>query len=61
MRPARGWSAEGSGRVVLPRKEDTSAAVEGSKGEGWKGEVWYGEDEGVAVDGESEEVEEGFR
>lgn len=34
MRPARGWSWEGSGREGVERKEETSWAVVGSKG--WK-------------------------
>ena len=53
MRPARGWSCEGSGRAASPRKEETSAALLGSKAV-----VWKGEGDGSWEVGECDELEE---
>jgi hypothetical protein len=46
LRPARGCSCDGSGNDVPDRKDDTSAAVEGSKGVGEKESVTVSDDEG---------------
>lgn len=43
LRPARGWSCEGSGRDAAPRKSCTSGAdVSGLKAVDWKVEVEAG-------------------
>ena len=45
MRPARGWSWDGSGRATLSRNEETSCAEVGSKAVGWKGVLDDGEED----------------
>ena len=66
MRPARGWSWEGSDKEEFPRKEDTSWAVEGSKVSGWKEVLEVGsakgesEEDEDAGEAEEEELGEGF-
>lgn len=63
FRPASGWSWEGSGREGPVRKEETSWAVEGSKGVGWKVSAgsWRKAEDDDEEDEEEEDEDEGFR
>ncbi len=60
MRPARGCSCDGSGREGPVRKEETSCAVDGSKGVGRKVSAgsWRSDDEEDEEDGDEDEDEE---
>ena len=58
LRPARGWSWDGSGREAAPRKSWTSGAVvDGLKAVDWKVEVEAGSRRVSLFVGEAEEEE----